>query len=273
MQQSPAPRRGFTLVELLVVIAVIAVLAGMLMPAMGLMRESSLATRCTSQLRQVGAAYQAYANDARGRLPPAADGAVTVGNTTTITWGEALAPYLEGTGDGSATRTLVPQGKVTTSLAKVLHCPRYEGAATAAGAWYAGGYAPNRRPFFETAPTAQIDGSVGAVTTVRLNLVTLASQRLLVGDSLGTTSLDTTTVTWSQAALGDADQASGTLRFTGADQASGNGLHPVGERAYWTQEFIVRHKRKGNAVFFDGHVQAISTSQALTAITSPSNVQ
>jgi len=53
--------RGFTLVELLVVVAVIALLLGLLMPALGQAREASRGVQCQSQLRQMALAQSAYA--------------------------------------------------------------------------------------------------------------------------------------------------------------------------------------------------------------------
>jgi prepilin-type N-terminal cleavage/methylation domain-containing protein/prepilin-type processing-associated H-X9-DG protein len=62
-------RRAFTLLELLVVVAVIGVLAGLLLPALGRAREAGRATACLSNLRQVGIALQLYVQDFQNRLP------------------------------------------------------------------------------------------------------------------------------------------------------------------------------------------------------------
>lgn len=61
--------RAFTLVELLVVLAVIGVLAGLLMPAVALVRRSAMQANCASNLRQYGLASLAYANDNDGYAP------------------------------------------------------------------------------------------------------------------------------------------------------------------------------------------------------------
>jgi len=62
-------RRGFTLVELLVVIGIIALLISMLLPALQRAREASKQTVCKSQLHQFGLAYHLYAHDNKGRIP------------------------------------------------------------------------------------------------------------------------------------------------------------------------------------------------------------
>jgi prepilin-type N-terminal cleavage/methylation domain-containing protein/prepilin-type processing-associated H-X9-DG protein len=67
--ESPDRKRGFTLVELLVVIGIIAVLVGILMPALSRARESSIRIKCASNLRQIGTAAMNYAAENKGFLP------------------------------------------------------------------------------------------------------------------------------------------------------------------------------------------------------------
>jgi prepilin-type N-terminal cleavage/methylation domain-containing protein/prepilin-type processing-associated H-X9-DG protein len=60
---------GFSLVELLVVIGIIAVLIGLLVPALNRAREQSKRTQCLSNLHQIGIAIHGYASDYKGRIP------------------------------------------------------------------------------------------------------------------------------------------------------------------------------------------------------------
>jgi len=64
-----SPRRGFTLVELLVVIVTIAVLAALLLPALASAKRKSKTIACVSNLKQLGIAIRAYADDSSGNIP------------------------------------------------------------------------------------------------------------------------------------------------------------------------------------------------------------
>jgi prepilin-type N-terminal cleavage/methylation domain-containing protein len=62
-------RRGFTLVELLVVIGIIALLVSILLPALNKAREQARRTQCLSNLRSIGQMMNMYANTFQGALP------------------------------------------------------------------------------------------------------------------------------------------------------------------------------------------------------------
>ena len=62
-------RRAFTLVEMLVVIAIIAMIAALLLPALSRAQASARATVCLSNLHQVGLALQIYVSDNNNKMP------------------------------------------------------------------------------------------------------------------------------------------------------------------------------------------------------------
>lgn len=102
---STPQRQGFTLIELLVVISIIAILAGMLLPAINMVRRSSQEAACGSNLKGLVTSMLAYSQDYDGSYPfrpvdvsgtalPNATGAIAF-NTACASM-ELLAAWSEG---------------------------------------------------------------------------------------------------------------------------------------------------------------------------------
>lgn len=83
--------RAFTLVELLVVLAIIGVLVGLLLPAVQQARESARRTQCANNLKQIGLAMHMHCNTYNGRFPRSTHGTMEFEQT----WIFTLAPYME----------------------------------------------------------------------------------------------------------------------------------------------------------------------------------
>jgi prepilin-type N-terminal cleavage/methylation domain-containing protein/prepilin-type processing-associated H-X9-DG protein len=111
MPQRPIRRaNGFTLVELLVVIGIIAVLLSILLPALAKARAAAQETRCENNIRQLGIGLLMYVNDYKGQIPctgatgastskpidkvTALSGTVYVGWGSQSLWFNAIPPYL-----------------------------------------------------------------------------------------------------------------------------------------------------------------------------------
>ena len=101
VRKSPAPVNGFTLTELVVIIALVGVLSAFLLSAVAQVRAMANAGRCASNLAQCALAHVTYANDNLGELPHTSR---LLGGSTQIPWSLQVKDYFATkafTGNGS----------------------------------------------------------------------------------------------------------------------------------------------------------------------------
>ncbi len=90
--ESTGRAAGFTLIELLVVISIIALLVGILLPALGAARRSAMAMKCASNQKQMGTAWFAYAVDHEG-IAAGSSWSFSRASLTPQHWYVTLFPY------------------------------------------------------------------------------------------------------------------------------------------------------------------------------------
>src|SRR5436309_2630750 len=90
--------RGLTLIELLVIIALIAILAGLLFPVFAQGREKARQSVCASNLKQLAVGMLLYSDDHDQVLPPALGRERDEPLLFPMTWMGHLLPYLKSTG-------------------------------------------------------------------------------------------------------------------------------------------------------------------------------
>jgi prepilin-type N-terminal cleavage/methylation domain-containing protein/prepilin-type processing-associated H-X9-DG protein len=234
-------RQGFTLVELLVVIGIIALLISILLPTLQSARRSAMSVRCQSNLRQIGSGFMMYANEWHYALPPLTCNMYSNPVDRSVAgqrWFEYLGEnhYLP---DGHIGDPLNNRGYVTG----IWRCPEVtDDETTIIGSFgFGGGYAVCGNTSTHVFRTLIVPGSTVRQGGPRINRVKQPTDRWLVGDAGRYNGVSTNK--WLPWAFMLPPNPDWSLKAAGSGSEQAAGRH-VGVRA--------------NVCFFDGHVESVA---------------
>jgi len=112
-------RAGFTLVELLVVIGIIALLISIMLPSLNAARRQATRIACAANIRSIGQSYQLYAAEYKGNYPPVQMWHWPIGNWGNPWWDDPDANHMPPIPDGAG--LLVTNGYVKDP--RIYYCP------------------------------------------------------------------------------------------------------------------------------------------------------
>ena len=292
-------RTGFTLIELLVVIGIIAVLVGLMLPAVQKVRESASRMKCQNNLKQIGLALHAY-HDRSGAFPPGYSSNQVNTDGTGPGWGWAahILPDLEQDAlyrqiDFTKPITDPSHDAPCTANIPFLRCPsdrrqnpivlsefvNAAGLTTPIGRTnYVGCY--GNTPFLGESPSVMtthlvIDAISGRgmfhrnSATKILDITDGTSQTIAVGEK----SADKTLGSWigvipgsTWTSANDIANYGGIPTNISAAMTLGHACrqHPPSASAGVAEDFSAPHPNGVNFVFADGSVHSVRTTVSMT---------
>lgn len=116
-------KKAFTLIELLVVITIISIVAGLLLPAIGRVREGARRAMCANNLRQHGIAWYLYLDDHNDVFPISAESPSPTQCSDHTFGGWQGNAYMSHDNYKAVNRPLNRYLDVTDTSAEIFHCP------------------------------------------------------------------------------------------------------------------------------------------------------
>lgn len=254
-------RSAFTLMELLVTVTIISILVSLLMPVIGVMRDSARTAACASNLRQIGAAGIAYGADNSGLNYPTKMTVYTWNATDgkddyDLKWSyDFLGEYLlvnatSKTATGSSQVREVytcPQARSTMRISQWASSYGNNASVHPKLAWYVGGNPAD--PHRQNAWRKTKLGSVPRPSE------TISMMDTCLGNGVNTTTGD---ITWS-----DAGEMSNPSKLDKIADTTISGWSANSDTAAGPPRYRHQRNTRSPIVFVDGHVESWQFKQAL----------